>query len=85
MKQVFVKENPQGWTYYIDSGIAWIPMYCQGTLVWLRRVWWTWPEKADGSLVLASDVLSPDAMKSMMGRNEEMYRVYYPYDPRRAP
>jgi hypothetical protein len=82
MKKVLSPPDAQGWTYYIDSGIAWIPMYCQGTLVWLRRYWVTWPEK-DGSPVMASDVLSADDMKSMMGRDEQMYRAYFPYDPRK--
>jgi hypothetical protein len=74
----------QQWQYYIDSQFAWFPMYCQGTLCWLQRVWFTWPEKPDGSLVMASDVLSKEAMASMMGRDEEMYRVYFPRDPRNS-
>jgi len=83
MKQVYAEKNKDGWTYYIDSAIAWIPMYCQGTFIWLRRYWVTWPEKANGTLVMASDVLSTKDMSDMMGHNGEMYRVYFPYDPRK--
>ncbi len=48
MKQVFVPTNPDGITYYVDTGFAWTPMYMQGRLVWLRRYWVTWPETRDG-------------------------------------
>lgn len=66
------------WQYYIDWGIAWLPMYCQGTLIWLCRYWTTWPE-LNGKPILAEDVLP----EQMNGSKEEMYRVYFPYDPRK--
>lgn len=82
MKQILYQKDGRGWTYYVDSYFAWIPTYCQGTFCWLQRVWFTWPEKSDGSLVMASDVLSKEDMASMMNRDKEMYRTYYPSDPR---
>lgn len=81
MKNVFREKDEKGWTYYIDSRFAWIPTYCQGTFVWLRRVWFTWPEK-EGKPILASDVF-PDWFKDHgPDYNPEMYRAEYPYDPR---
>lgn len=81
MKQIYQAENQAGWTYYIDWRFAWLPTYCQGTLVWLRRVWYTWPEK-NGKPIMASDVLSPADMKSL-GEDQPMYRTEFPYDPRK--
>lgn len=81
MKQIYVPENKDGWIYYIDSYFAWLPTYCQGTLCWLKTVWFTWPEK-NGLPIMASDVLSAADMASMMGRDEQMYLTYFPYDPR---
>jgi hypothetical protein len=45
MKEVYLPKNAAGVTYYIDTGFAWMPMYMQGELVWLRRYWVTWPER----------------------------------------
>lgn len=81
-KQKYDSITSEGWQYYIDSGIAWLPMYCQGTFIWLSRYWVTWPEKADGKLVMASDILSKKDISDMNNRNEEMFRSYFPYDPR---
>lgn len=81
MKTEFSRDN-DGTIYYIDSYFAWFPIYCQGTLCWLQRVWFTWPEK-NGKLIMASDVLSAKDMANMNGRDEQMYRAYYPYDPRK--
>ena len=82
MKEIYKKGND--WTYFVERGFAWFPMYCQGTFVWLRHYWVTWPEKPDGSLVMASDVLSAKDMAAMNNQDSEMYRVYFPYDPRKA-
>jgi hypothetical protein len=48
MKKLFSPRNSAGLTYYIDTGFAWIPMYMQGQLVFLRRYWVTWPEDDAG-------------------------------------
>jgi hypothetical protein len=59
VKQFYAGPNINGWTYYIDSGIAWLPMYCQGTLIWLRRYWTTWPEDRDGNKIAMYQVYFP--------------------------
>lgn len=85
MKQLYVPKDARGWTYYIDSYFAWVPMYCQGTFCWLQQVWFTWPEKADGTPVLVKDVLDEKDLLSMFHNqdNKEMYKAYFPYDPRK--
>ena len=77
------RQTALAYTYYIDSRFAWIPTYCQGTLCWLQRVWFTWPE-INGRPVMASDVLSKADMASMNNRDQQMYLTEYPYDPRKA-
>lgn len=52
MKAVFKPRDPStGYTYYVGTRFAWVPMYIQGTLVWMRRYWMTWPETDDGKAV----------------------------------
>lgn len=41
MKQIYLPKNAEGLTYYIDTGFAWVPMYMQGRLIWLRCYWVT--------------------------------------------
>lgn len=79
MKQVYQEKNSDGWTYYIDWRFAWIPTYCQGTLVWRRRVWMTWPEK-DGKIILFKDMSFYDGYRG----DDQMYLTEFPYDPRKA-
>lgn len=82
MKHVFTK-SPEGWTYYVERRFAWLPAYCQGQLVWFWFYWVTWPEKPDGSRVLARDVLSQKDLASSPGMaDDEMYVACFPYDPR---
>lgn len=79
MKQIYIEKDSQGWTYYIDSRFAWIPTYCQGTFVWLRRVWFTWPEK-DGKPICVRDVLPENEWYGKA--DEQMDLTEFPYDPR---
>lgn len=52
MPRIWIPRDPKtGYTYWVDSGIAWAPMYIQGTLVWMRRYWMTWPVTDDGKPV----------------------------------
>ncbi len=50
-REVFVDKRTSlgGYLYYIEPGFAWVPMYIQGTLVWMRRYWMTYPVDASGA------------------------------------
>lgn len=40
------------WQYYIESKIALMPMYMQGTLIWpFQRYWITYPMDAAGNVI----------------------------------
>lgn len=75
MKTEFGELTNKGWQYYVDWRFAWIPTYCQGTFVWLRRVYFTWPEK-NGWLIYES---FPEYMH---GEPQQVGYSEYPYDPR---
>ena len=83
-KQKYGEPNGNGWQYYIDSYFAWLPTYCQGTFCWLQRVWVTWPEKPDGSLIYAADEMPDWFDHHPKTFNPEMYRTEFPYDPRES-
>ncbi len=68
MKELFSSENSSGWTYYIDRRFAWLPVYAQGTLVWLSHYWITWPEQ-DGNRIIRD--------------GHEMHLVTFARDPRK--
>jgi hypothetical protein len=84
MKEKYGEPNRNGWQYYIDSEVAWVPMACQGSFCWLQRVWSTWPEK-DGKPIMTDTFFSAEDIKSdpyLQKNPQQMYKVYFPYDPR---
>lgn len=80
MKQIWQPENKDGWIYFKEKKFAWFPTYGQGTLIWLRHYWITWPER-NGMPIMASDVLSKQDMASMNNQDEQMYLTIWPYEP----
>lgn len=37
------------WQYYIETKFAFLPVYANGTLLWIRRYWVTWPVDEKGN------------------------------------
>lgn len=63
-----------GWKYYVDSHIAWVPEYVNGSMIWMKRVWRSWPEDSNGPIM--SPALGTE------DKPQQMDICLYDHDPR---